>query len=247
MRNLGVRIAAAVAFTALLAGFVACGKNGGSSSTTSPTPTPTPAPTNHAPTITNITMSPTFGVSTLTVISMSASATDADNDTLTYTWSFAGKTMTGASIASTMTGDGAVTVNLTVSDGKGGTVNDSRSITIGNMTGRWTFVFVAVCNPTAPTVLPIMTLTQLEGGIVTGDLVSPASWCNVPAGQTGFFDPAAPGKIDGTGAFTGARLKIGAYTDTFLTGQMDGTGRVITGTTKQQTTGSTDTFRMVKQ
>ena len=171
--------------------------------------------------------------------------TDADNDTLTYQWSFAGKTMTGATVASTMTGDGAVTVDLTVNDGKGGTARDSRTVTIGSMNGRWTFIFTGICNPSVPTVLPVLTLTQFDT-IVTGDLASPAPWCNVPAGQTGKLDPAAPAKIDAAGNFTGARLKIGSYLDTFLTGTMDASGRVITGTTRS-VSGSTNTFRMVKQ
>ena len=190
-------------------------------------------------------MSPAFGVSGLTVISMSATATDADNDTLTYQWSFAGKTMNGPTVASSITGDGAVTVDLTVSDGKGGTARDSRTVTIGSMSGKWNFIFTGACSPPGPTVLPVLGHTQFDNH-VTGDLVYPAAWCNVPAGQTGKLDPAAPARIDGDGNFTGARLKIGAYQDTFLTGRMDSTGRTITGTSRANL-GSTNTFRMTKQ
>ena len=106
-------------------------------------------------------------------------------------------------------------------------------------------MFTTRCGPTTPTVLPILTLTQF-GGIATGDLISPAAWCNVPAGQTGKLDPAAPARIDAQGRFTGARLKIGSYLDTFLDGQMDSTGRTITGTTRSQTAGTTNTFTMTK-
>ena len=78
------------------------------------------------------------------------------------------------------------------------------------MAGRWTFIFTGGCNPTTPTVLPIMTLNQFSR-VVTGDLISPAAWCNVPAGQTGKLDPAAPASIDEQGNFTGARLKVGSF------------------------------------
>jgi hypothetical protein len=236
----------------LLAAVAACGlmlmpacggSDGGGGTPTAPT-TPT-TPTNRNPVIGSITVTPTFGVSGLTSISMSATATDADNDTLTYLWSFGGATANGPTAAVAMTGDGPVAVQLTVSDGKGGTATDSRTVTIGTMTGRWSFIFTGTCSPTTPTVLPVMTLTQ-TGGVVTGTLASPAAWCNVPAGQPGQLDPASPAAIDAEGNFTGARLKIGAYQDTFLTGKMDATGRTITGTTRY-TGGGTNTFEMKKQ
>lgn len=224
------------------------GSDDGGSSSPPTTPTPTaPTQTNRAPSIISVTVSPAFGVSGLTVISMSASASDADNDPISYSWEFAGKTATGPTVASSMTGDGPVTVRLTVNDGKGATATDTRSVTIGTMTGRWGFIFTTTCNPNVPTILPVLTLTQFEGGVVTGDLASPAAWCNVPAGQTGKLDPAAPAKIDAAGNFTGARLKIGSYADTMLSGTMDATGRVITGTTRSVASGRTDTFRMTKQ
>jgi len=233
----------------LVIAFPGCGGSDSGGSAPGPTtPTsPTATQTNRSPSITSVTVSPAFGVSGLTVISMSASASDADNDSLSYSWSFAGSTATGPTVASTMTGDGIVTVTLTVSDGKGGTATDSRSVMVGTMTGRWGFIFTTTCSPNVPTILPVLTLNQFEGGVVTGDLASPAAWCNVPAGQTGKFDPAAPAKIDANGNFTGARLKIGNYSDTMLTGTMDATGRTITGTTRSVSSGRTDTFRMTKQ
>ncbi|MEQ1730230.1 MAG: PKD domain-containing protein [Vicinamibacterales bacterium] len=220
-----------------------CSGGHGGNGTSGPPLSPT---SNRNPTITSVSVSPTFGVSGLTNFSMSATATDTDGDALSYQWTFAGSTASGPSANANLSGDGAVTVRLSVTDGRGGSATDARDVTIGNMTGRWSFIFTGVCNPSVPTVLPVVTMAQ-AGSVVTGDLESPASWCNVPAGQTGRFDPAAPARISATGAFTGARLKIGAYLDTFLDGQMDSTGRVITGTTRAQSTNSTNTFRMVKQ
>jgi len=234
----------AVALSGLMLVSGCGGSDSGGSPSTPTSPTTPTTPTNRSPVITSMTVTPAFGVSGLTAISMSGSATDADNDTVTYQWSFGGTTATGPTVASTLTGDGPVVIQLTVSDGKGGTATDSRTVTIGTMTGQWSFIFTSGCSPTTPTVLPILTLTQF-GSVVTGTLASPAAWCNVPAGQTGKLDPAAPAAIDAQGNFTGARLKIGNYYDTFITGKMDGTGRTITGTTRS-VSGSTNTFTMKK-
>lgn len=224
----------------------ACGggaSTGGAGGTSGNPVTPT---ANRNPTITAVSVTPSFGVSGLTNFSMSATATDADGDSLSYQWSFAGASASGPAASANLVGDGPVAVRLTVTDGRGGSAVDSRNGTVGNMSGRWSFIFTGVCNPSVPTVLPVLTLSQ-AGSVVTGDLASPASWCNVPAGQTGRLDPAAPARISETGAFSGARLKVGSYLDTFLDGQMDSSGRVITGTTRTQSSTSTNTFRMTKQ
>lgn len=123
---------------------------------------------------------------------------------------------------------------------------DTRSVTIGNMTGRWDFIFTGGCSPVSnPAALPVMTLIQ-TGTAVTGTIASPAAWCNVPAGPAGTLDPASPAAIDAQGNFTGARLKFGAFLDTFLTGAMDSTGRTITGTARFQSSTLTNAFRMRK-
>ncbi|HEX6974899.1 MAG TPA: PKD domain-containing protein, partial [Vicinamibacterales bacterium] len=196
----------------------------GGSSTPGPTPTaPTPTPvTNRNPTITSVTVTPAFGVSSMTSISMSATATDPDGDSLRYEWTYTGTSSVGASVAATLAGDGSIPIQLTVSDGKGGSATDTRTVMLGNMSGKWTFMFTDRCSPYTPPVMPIMTLTQ-SGGAITGELASPGNWCNVPAGQSGKLDPAAPMKIDAQGNITDGRLKIGSYVDTFLSGRMDST------------------------
>lgn len=239
---------ALVVGAALALSAAACsgGNGNGGGSSAGNTGTPLSPSSNRNPAITNVSVTPTFGVSGLTNFSMSATASDPDGDSLSYQWTFAGSSASGPSANANLSGDGAVTVRLSVTDGRGGSATDARDVTIGNMSGRWSFIFTGVCNPSVPTVLPVLTLTQ-AGSVVTGDLVSPAAWCNVPAGQSGRLDPAAPARISATGAFTGGRLKIGSYLDTFLDGQMDSSGRVITGTTRSQSSNSTNTFRMVKQ
>jgi hypothetical protein len=228
---------------ALALAYAGCGGSNSGGSPSTPTPTPTsPTATNRSPSIASMSVTPTFGVSSVTTFSMSASATDADGDTLDYQWSFGGKAASGSTQATTMAGDGNVVVQLTVSDGKGGTATDSRAVTVANMSGEWTFMFTPVCNNV--TVRPILTLVQ-TGNVVAGDLRSPAAWCNVPAGQSGKFDPASPANIDSVGKFDKGRLKIGSYQDTFLTGSMDASGRVITGTCRF-TAGTSCAFEMRK-
>ena len=220
---------------AVLVSNVACdgGSPAGPGSTTS----------NRNPTITSLTVT-SFGVSVLTPISMSAAATDADNDTLTYQWSFGSQTATGATASATLTGDGGVTVRLTVSDGKGGSATDTRTVTIGNMTGVWSIAF-NTCTPSSA--FPTLTLTQ-TGTTVNGTFLQTTNYCNGTAGQTGRLDPASPATIDAQGNFSG-RLKIGDFIDIFLTeGKMDATGRKVVG--KPQGSGfgaSTDTFTLTKQ
>jgi len=220
-----------------MAGVLASACGGGS-------PTgPGTAPSNNNPVITSLTVTP-FGVSGLTTISMAAAATDADNDTLTYAWSFGGATAAGPTATATLTGDGGVAVRLTVTDSKGGSVTDTRTVTIGTMTGVWSIAF-NTCTPSS--VFPTLTLTQ-TGTAVNGTFLQTTNYCNGTAGQTGRLDPASPATIDAQGNFSG-RLKIGDFIDIFLTeGKMDATGRKVTG--KPQGSGfgaSTDTFTMTKQ
>jgi hypothetical protein len=225
----------------------ACGGSSSSPGPSSPTTPTQPSPAaNRAPSITSVTVTPAFGISGLTTISMSATANDADGDNVSYEWQFGGSSATGPSVPTTITGDGPVAIRLTVRDGRGGEATDSRSVVIGTMTGRWAFTPAggSSCGRFGWTVPPIMTLSQF-GPVVTGDLITPAAWCNVPAGQTGRLDPASPARIDADGNFTGARLKIGSFLDSFLTGTMDPTGRTITGTSRS-TSGSTVGFVMTK-
>ena len=135
------RLASAVSLALFMA---ACGDDvkvvGGGTTTPTPTPTPTPTtPANRSPVITAITVTPDVGVSGLTIFTISATATDADNDTLTYSWVLVSTPREGQSVQAGFVGDGPQTITLTVTDGKGGTVSQSRAVTIGRMTGDWEF------------------------------------------------------------------------------------------------------------
>jgi hypothetical protein len=226
---------------------IACGKSDSGKGPTGPTTPTTPTPANRSPTISSMSVSPTFGVSGLNTISMSASATDPDNDPLTYTWAFAGGSQTGASIAATLNGDGAVLITLTVADGKGGSATDTRLVTLGTLTGTWSLV-AAACGVQSSDKPAVMTLTQ-TGGTVNGTVAFPGNWCNVRAGQgNSRLDPGAPGTIDSQGNFQ-ARVKVGDFIDVFLNqGKMDTTGRKVTGKPEGSGFGnSTDVFTMTKQ
>lgn len=207
----------------LLVVALGCGK-----SPTSPT-NQQPGNTNRAPVIGSMTVSPTFGVSGLTLITMNASATDADGDAVTYSWSFSGTTASGASTSAKLTGNGSVTVQLTVSDGRGGTATDSRTVTVGTMTGDWTLTVPGVCGTDPRETNPIFTLTQ-TGTVVTGALNFPGNWCNASPGTHSEIPQASPGSIDDQGNFALPRVAIGSFGDFRLAnGKMDSTGRKVTG------------------
>jgi PKD domain-containing protein len=216
----------------------ACGSSGGGNSTGN-TPT-TPTSTNHSPTITSISVTPSFGVSAMTVFTMNASATDPDGDALTYRWTYGGNSYTGASTSTTMTGDGGISVQLTVTDSKGATASDSRNVTMGTMTGVWNIIMPFCANGTGIQ----LTLNQ-TGGTVTGTFFLPVQFCAGTAGSTGKTDPAEPGTIDANGNVN-IRLKIGAFIDFYVRGKMDTTGRRIdAGAFNSGFTGQTLT--MIKQ
>ena len=200
----------------------ACG--GGSSSPTPPTspsnPTP-PAQQNRAPVINSINVTPSFGVSELTSFVFSASASDADGDTVSYSWDLASNPRSGSSGSITFVGSGVANMSLTVTDGKGGSATDSRTVTVGTMTGNWSF-FV----PGQGTLL--LALSQ-NSTFVTGSFtVAPGGFGNVAPGVTGRTDPAQPGSIGGNAAVQ-IRLKVGPFTDFTMNGTMDSSGTRITG------------------
>ena len=202
-------------------------------------PDDTPTQTNRSLAISSVSVSPSLAVSGLTTVTMTAAATDADNDSLTFTWTFGGTTATGATVSRTLTGDGNVTVQLSVSDGRGGTATDSRTVTVGTMTGTWfqTDQFPNRAEPcgAGPGEQPGVLTLQQNGTSVTGTLFYPGPWCGITP-QTGgtFIDPVT---IDAQGNFSAPRIRVvsgtvGAFFDFSLTGKMDATGRKITGIDK---------------
>lgn len=208
------RLAVAVAAVSLCSG---CSR------LVSPT-APSGSGSNVSPVLTSVSVTPSFGVSGLSTFTANAYATDANNDPLTYTWTFGSSSLAGASVSGTITGDGSVPVKVTVTDGKGGSATDTRSVTIGSLSGIWDVVVPSTCGADGYSA----TLTQSTAGRVSGSFFFTRQWCNVPAGTTGFTDPAEPGTISATGAVT-IRMKIGYFTDSLMRGTMGTSGRVITG------------------
>jgi len=205
-----------VILLAVLLGFVSCGGKGGTSTNPAApsSPTPTPTATNHNPVISSVVVTPAFGVSQLTTFTMSASASDPDGDSLTYAWDLAGNPASGSVVHITFGGNGGVgTARVTVTDGKGGSATDSRTFTVGSATGSWRGSGVDLGSFT-------MKLTQV-GAAITG------TYADVFG--SGQIDPAQPGSINSAGKIE-MRVKQGPFTDWNFRGQMDTTGRRITGT-----------------
>lgn len=198
---------------------------GGGSSPTAPTPTPQPA-ANQNPSITSMNVT-AFGIQQLSTFSFSASASDPNGDALTYAWSIAGNAAAGTSGTMTFTSGGNGVATLTVSDGKGGTATDTRAFVVGSLTGRW--------NGTWETFVFTSNLVQNNGGIITGDYVDQVG--------SGILDPAEVHTINANGQVR-LRYKGGPWTDFIFTGQMDSTGRRVTGTVSGQ--GYNSTFTMTK-
>jgi len=169
-----------------------------------------------------MTVSPTFGIAGMTQFNYSSSATDPDGDTLTYAWEFGdGQTRTGAAVAYNYPNVfGTGTARLTVTDGRGGSVTDTRPVTVGNLTGDWSGTFGG---------FPLrMTLTQNSAGGVTG------TWFVPGTALAGNLDPAAANRIE-AGARVVLRCKVtagggpGGLSDFTLDGQMQTTGTTVTG------------------
>ncbi len=86
---------------------------------------------NRAPTVT-AGRTPTGGVTTGQSIAFTATASDPDGDPLTYSWDFGDSTpnSTSQNPAHSYSAAGTYSAKVTVSDGKGGTANDTLSITV---------------------------------------------------------------------------------------------------------------------
>jgi hypothetical protein len=154
---------------------------------------------------------------------MQGAGSDLDGDTVTYDWDLGdGTTASGTSVSGKVftTSGGPVTVKLTVSDGKGGSASDTRTVTVGSMTGTW----LGEIEDFSRLELKL----QQTGGAVTGTFTQLDSGPVTPVGTTGKTDPAEPGKIDAAGKFE-VRFKVGHFLDFYLRGTMDQTGRVLTG------------------
>lgn len=208
-----------------LAVLVGCG---GGSSPTSPSGSSTSTtPQNRSPTV-SASGSATFGIAQMTTFTFNASASDPDGDPVTVSWNFGdGTSSSGTSVTKVYSSGGTMSVVATASDSKGAsTPSAALSVTVGSMTGTWTgTIDLNTCLPgvTKPS---NATFTQTVGSI-TGSVSLPQGLCSFAPG-TAPTDPAEPGTISGTGAVR-IRVKIPPFIDVYFQGQMDSTGRRITG------------------
>jgi hypothetical protein len=144
---------------------------GGSGSTTGPS---TATSTNHNPVIAAVSVSPASGISQVTTVSFSVTASDPDGDPLSYAWvvtgdlalqqgsNFLSSAAAGTSVLSYV-GTGALQV--TVTDGRGGSSTASQPLALGTIAGNWTSAGGTPCG-----ILPLgfgvqMSLKQTGGAI----------------------------------------------------------------------------------
>ena len=190
---------------------------GGGNSTPSPSPTPNPTPsTHHYRTITSNTSRRLrdFGITRFPQLRP-----------LRPTWLTATSSPTnGISVTARNSpgppghvyqGDGPMTVTLTVTDPKGATASDTKSIVVGGMTGTW---LVDI-----PSFVRLQLDLQQKGTVVTGTFVQLQDGPTTPKGTSGKTDPAEPGKIDASGNVE-IRLKVGRFLG-FLYPRHDGYDR----------------------
>ena len=169
---------------------------------------------NRAPVINSLSISPGFGIANITSFAYAVSASDPDSDSVSYQWNVAGNSASGSSGQILFSNGFEGTASVTVTDGKGGSVSDSRTFTVGSMSGNWTG-----SNSTLGTFT--MALTQ-TATFITGTYADGSSF---GAGKT---DPSQPGIVRADGSFE-IRLKQGSFTDFTFRGSMDNTGRRLTG------------------
>jgi PKD domain len=215
-----------------LAVAVGCGSGGGTNNNSTPTtPSPPTTPTNRAPSITSMSISPAFGVMGQTTFEINASASDPDGDAISYAWDVAGNPFTGTNGSIIFASGGNGVARVTVTDSKGSTASDTRSFVVGSMSGTWTVT-------AGPLVGSSFSLTQSQTGVVTGSFFLPG----IGNGNT---DPAQPGRITGSAALT-MRVKVAPFTDFNMSGTMDSTGRIVSGSL-QGSGFSGQPFTMAKQ
>lgn len=172
---------------------------------------------NRAPSFTSVTVTPPFGVQDFGLFTFNAAATDPDGDALVYTWSIGSNMRAGQTVQSgPFTTGGTFTASVTVEDGRGGVQTSSLTFIVGTMTGSWRgSVFNSNALPTFS-----MSLTQVLG-FFAGEIMTP-----VGSGQVG--PSGALATINASGQVT-MRIKVAPFTDFTMTGQMDTTGRRVTG------------------
>lgn len=198
----------------------ACGgsNSGGSSSPTTPTPAAPAA--NRAPTISNVSITPSFGIADLQMFTLASTATDPDGDVLTSTWTVNdSQQLAGGTVQFRVPSPGgSFRAILTVSDGRGGSTSSDPVVFIaGSLSGVWTGTMDR---------FPI-TLNMQQSGTGTAT----ADWSIPGTPVTGNLDPAVFNRVESSGRVV-LRCKVrtgGSFSDFTLEGQLQQDGRTITG------------------
>lgn len=173
---------------------------------------------NNNPVISSIDANPTT-ISTGAVTTVTCTASDADNDALTYTWSAGSGTISGTGSFITWTAPASsstYTINLTVSDGHGGSVQSSKTIVVTKLNNS-PAISTLVVNPTTistgATTTMACTASDLDGDALT------YTWS------------AASGTISGTGSSINWTAPASSSTYTINVTVSDGHSGSVQGST----------------
>jgi hypothetical protein len=186
-----------------------------------------PTPENHAPVISSVTLSSTFGITALSNPVITANVTDPDGDVLTYSWvvKTATKdvgTFSGAQISPTIPGPFSGKATVTVTDGHGGSVSaDSATFVVGAMNGIWECQSLQDFPQQS---LFYLHMTQDASGNLTAQITTSSGTV------LGGVEPGTHPSINAAGVISNLQLKYTSGPEIQLSGQLQTNGQTVIGT-----------------
>ena len=178
---------------------------------------------NSSPVISSIVANPTT-ISTGAVSAITCTASDADGDNLTYTWSAASGTISGTGATINWTApasSSAYVINVTVSDGQGGSVQSSVNVTV-TKSNNPPIITSIVANPTTISTGAVSAITctasDLDSDTLTYTWSAASGTISGTGSQINWTAPASSSTYiinitvsDGHGGSAQSSVNVGAY------------------------------------
>jgi hypothetical protein len=161
-----------------------------------------PGPANHAPVLSEGPTASPDSLASASPVELSVTATDADNDALTYAWTQAPASPAGTFndaasrtptwVAPTVTTSQLFTLKVTISDGKGGSVQGEVAVTVNPSTPDNAAPVLSEGPTAAPASLKSLEQTQLSVTATDAENDSLTyTWLQEPASPAGTFSDAS--------------------------------------------------------